>query len=348
MDTKLKSNNIIIKIISRVILTVTIILLPLIISKTLDSYSPNKSIYESESVKHYLASFDNDVAFFTERYSDLDGTSRPKILEETIDSIKNSQKRSFYSKKEYIENNDVKDIYEDTMKSKEKLIEEARKDIIKSDEEVIEEAFNIIKNSYSYNKELIIDNNTNIEFYCENIEMDIRMSNVKNAKVEDFKNNTDDNFIIMKVGKNVGKNSQGMIDWEESIGLESWATARGFDRYYKMPKELQPGDFLYDIQEEEDSIKAKFNRNLIVIGVLGVVLLISLILTYKARGKYNYKIINKIYDYIPIEIKVISPVLIIINIFVIDWNLLKQPNESSFIFIPAQVILLVIYLLIIL
>ena len=98
---------------------------------------------------------------------------------------------------------------------------------------------------------------------------------------------------------------------------------------------------------EENKIKYNSNRNIFLTIIMGVILLLELIVAYKNRKKGNNLFLDKYYRLVPIEIKLISPILVIANISITKRVINSNEKIYAVIFIVAQVVLLSIsYLLI--
>ncbi|MBU3088371.1 sensor histidine kinase [Clostridium gasigenes] len=331
MGIKLKNSKTF-RIVNIIILITMIIVLPIQVSITISSNKAEDSIYDRPDIIDYLLAFENKISVFGEQYVDLNGTFSEENIKSSIQTIKLEQEDRFNSSKNYIEDKSYSDLDEKASKEKRDiLVEESRKRIIMSDEEIKEVAIKRLKEDLNKSRSNLIDNNVNIEFYYENTAYGSIITNVPGSNLEEFtinKNKNDNDILKIRT-----------VSMGEDAGE--------YTRCYRIPKVLVPGDFLYDVQLEENKIKYNFNRNIILTIAMGVILLLELIVAYKNRKKGNSLFLDKYYRWVPIEIKLISPILVIANISIIKWEISSGENIYTFIFIVAQVVLLSIsYLLI--
>lgn len=345
MGIKLKSNSIF-KTLNAVVLLLIVVLLPIQISKTIDSYSSEKNIYDRVEVRSYLLDFDYRTAF-KNNYISADGTPRAELVENEVLENKLEQESLFNKSKEYIESQTYNSDENINKAETGRLIEESRLRIMISEEEIREKYMRELEKEFKDIKESLFNNNRNIEFYCENPETGFVITNVPGSKVEDFIiNEEDEEYEYLNITKANGGFKSNKVATENLKSIADytygWSSEKGYNRYYKIPKKLLPGDLLYDVQEEQENIIAKYNRNLILSVVMGVVFLLLLIVAYRSRGKDGNKLLDKYYKVVPIEVKIISPLIAIANIFIINWDMVIYARRLLYIRIPFQIILLII------
>ncbi|MEG2458045.1 MAG: histidine kinase dimerization/phospho-acceptor domain-containing protein [Bacilli bacterium] len=341
MDIKLKNNNIL-RILNIILLLVMVIVLPIQLSKDTRYNSGEKNIYKIDRVRNYLINFDRQTSF-KNKYVSEDGTPRPELVESRVVEIKSEQEPLFNASKEYIESQRYNADENINKAETERLIEESRVRIMVSEEKIREQVMMEFEREFNEIKKALVKDNRNIGFYCENPESGFVITNVPGAKAEDFivdVNNEEYEYINKVNGVDIGS-----TDELESIAGGMYGGGENnkeYNRYYRIPKNLAPGDLLYDIQEEQYLIIAEYDKNLAITAIMNVIFLVSLVLAFIGRKKVNSKFLDKCYDFLPIEIKVITPLIVVYNAFIIDYNMVRYMSWLLWTWVPFQIIALII------
>ena len=87
-------------------------------------------------------------------------------------------------------------------------------------------------------------------------------------------------------------------------------------RFYRIPKELQQGDLLYDAFKERKEASSILNRKIAITAILGVFILVFAFIIYKRRKNNYTNYIEDLLIKIPIDIRAI--------IFLYSLNILNS------------------------
>ncbi|SDP55189.1 sensor histidine kinase [Clostridium gasigenes] len=317
MGIKLKNSKVF-RIVNIIILITMIIILPIKVANIIKYKDYSKNIYNLKLISDYILDFDSQACNMLERYTDLQGNPTEEYLQRDISMMKSDDESAFKYRKDHIESEQDGGAEKASKEKIDMLLEEVKKEIIRSDEKLRADAISSIKNSFKDFKKDLIINNVNIEFYFENNENGNVITNVPGVTADDFDIDNNNDYEILELSNNNNKNINDNKNTENLYNIrldisKNTQDDSGYNRYYRIPKKLLPGDWIYDIQAREDKSKEDFNRNRIMSVGIGVVLLLSLILALKNKRKANNGFFYMFQKIIPIEIKIISPILAIVN-----------------------------------
>ena len=345
MGIKLKNNKVF-RIINIIILITMVIILPIKAANIIKYNDYSKNIYNLKLISDYISDFDSQACNMLERYTDLQGNPTEEYLQRDISMMKSDDESGFKYRKDHIESEQDGGAEKASKEKIDMLLEEVKKEIIRSDEKLRADAISSSKNSFKDFKKNLIINNVNIEFYFENNKNGNVITNVPGVTADDFDIDNNNDYEILELSNNNNKNINDNKNTENLYNIRLDISKKtqddsGYNRYYRIPKKLLPGDWIYDIQVREDKSKGDFNRNRIISVGIGVVLLLSLILALKNKRKANNGFFYRCQKIIPIEIKIISPILAIVNGYIMTIYVLfgRKIDIAS---LMVQAILLII------
>ncbi len=358
MATKLKSSKIL-RFISVVALTVSLILLAFMCIYILKNYDDVKSenFYETTKFKNSL----NDLNYavidsFTiykneeevrnpinlqEKYVDINLKKNLQEYENAIRRIESSYEYKINSAKVY----ESKDELQAILSNKEKDIEKAKKDILKTEEEIRKDMLDVRIEEYN-NKLNVINRFPNIKYIIEdnsgdrlntNIEDDLNEETISNLK------NDSDFYLILNIEnkKNVFESADSNFTKEQ---LKSIINNDSFNYRNTENKNLKisyfvPRDFIYEdeirfAKEGYNNLKSKalVEKAILLSGVLIILSILALIYLNMHRKNRNKdkSILERIYSKIYIEFQFIMLCIGLISIISMAYESLRQPEYTVF------------------
>lgn len=358
MATKLKSSKVL-RFISVVILTVSLILLAFMCIYILKNYDNAKSenFYETTKFKNSL----NDLNYavidsFTiykseeevsnpinlqEKYVDINLKKNLQEYENAIERIESSYEYKINGAKVH----ESKDELQFILSNKEKDIEKAKKDILKTEEEIRKDMLDVRREEYN-NKLNVINRFPNIKYIIEDSSGDRLNTNIEDDLNEETISNLKDDsdfYLILNIEnkKNVFESADSNFTKEQ---LKSIINNDSFNYRNTENKNLKisyfvPRDFIYEdeirfAKEGYNNLKSKalVEKAIVLSGVLitlSILALIYLNIHRKNRNK-DKSILERIYSKIHIEFQFIILCIGLISIIGIAYQSLRQPEYTVF------------------
>ncbi len=353
MATKLKSSKIL-RFISVVILTVSLILLAFMGIYILKNYDSVKSqnFYETNKFKNPF----NDLNYavvdsfevykseeevrnpinLQEKYVDINLKKNLQEYENAIERIESSYEYKINSAKVH----ESKDELQFILSNKEKDIEKAKKDILKTEEEIRKDMLDVRIEEYN-NKLNIINRFPNIKYIIEdnsgdrlntNIEDDLNEETISNLK------NDSDFYLILNIEnkKNVLESADSNFTKEQ---LKNIINNDSFNYRNTENKNLKisyfvPKSFIYEDEislgkENYNKLKSKalVEKAILLSAVLVTLTILALIyLNIQRKDKNKDKgILERLYNKIYIEFQTVILCIALILIISIAYESLKEP-----------------------
>lgn len=353
MATKLKSSKIL-RFISVVILTVSLILLAFMGIYILKNYDSVKSqnFYETNKFKNPF----NDLNYavvdsfevykseeevrnpinLQEKYVDINLKKNLQEYENAIERIESSYEYKINSAKVH----ESKDELQFILSNKEKDIEKAKKDILKTEEEIRKDMLDVRIEEYN-NKLNIINRFSNIKYIIEdnsgdrlntNIEDDLNEETISNLK------NDSDFYLILNIEnkKNVLESADSNFTKEQ---LKNIINNDSFNYRNTENKNLKisyfvPKSFIYEDEislgkENYNKLKSKalVEKAILLSAVLVTLTILALIyLNIQRKDKNKDKgILERLYNKIYIEFQTVILCIALILIISIAYESLKEP-----------------------
>ncbi|WP_029453530.1 HAMP domain-containing sensor histidine kinase [Clostridium algidicarnis] len=353
MATKLKSSKIL-RFISVVILTVSLILLAFMGIYILKNYDSVKSqnFYETNKFKNPF----NDLNYavvdsfevykseeevrnpinLQEKYVDINLKKNLQEYENAIERIESSYEYKINSAKVH----ESKDELQFILSNKEKDIEKAKKDILKTEEEIRKDMLDVRIEEYN-NKLNIINRFPNIKYIIEdnsgdrlntNIEDDLNEETISNLK------NDSDFYLILNIEnkKNVLESADSNFTKEQ---LKNIINNDSFNYRNTENKNLKisyfvPKSFIYEDEislgkENYNKLKSKalVEKAILLSAVLVTLSILALIyLNIQRKDKNKDKsILERIYSRIYIEFQLVILCIGLVSIIITAYESLKEP-----------------------
>ena len=323
MDTKSTKNKII-KDLGIIALVTLVICFAISLKKTITDFesiqrSLGKTYLENDSVISNIQYSDSTFIEYIIYYKDMDGNKKEDVYKNQVEEYKRRQEEQVkLSEKSIREDGKVNNLSEDEIN---KLIEEAKK-IILSDESYVDEVFYSVKNNFQYS----LSNNVNLEFFFKDRNGDI-ITNINDNNFEDKINNgnfIDDKsyYYLYYTSSNFGQNKNYYSDEVESLYNALNGSNTDILRFYRIPKEPQRGDFLYDSWSYREMNIKSIYKNIAKSSVYGILILAIVFILYKKRKDNEMTIIEKLYIKVPIDIRAIIFIYSISHIKKLIFNII--------------------------
>lgn len=196
-----------------------------------------------------------------------------------------------------------------------KQIEEAKKIIMEED--------NSVDDYFKYVREFtnnILYDNENIQFFFKD-SSGAKITNIEDSNIEkqieekEFANNEQYYYMYFANSK-VNEDGKNYSEELSSIYDLLKYSSEDLIRFYRIPKELQQGDLLYDAFKERKEASSILNRKIAITAILGVFILVFAFIIYKRRKNNYTNYIEDLLIKIPIDIRAI--------IFLYSLNILNS------------------------
>ena len=306
MDTKSTKNKII-KDFGIIALVTLVICFAISLKKTItDAESIQRNLgrtyLEDDSVISNIQYSDSTFIEYIINYKDMAGNKKEDVYKKQVEEYKRMQEEQIkLSEKSIRENGEVNNLSEEEIN---KLIEESKK-IILSDESYVDELFYRVRNDFQYS----LSNNVNLEFFFKDINGHI-ITNINDNNFEDKINNgnfIDDKsyYYLYYTSSNFGQNQNYYSDGVERLYNALNGSNTDILRFYRIPKEPQKGDFLYDSWSNREEVVKSIYKSIVQSSIYVILILAIVFILYKKRKDSELTIIEKLYFKVPIDIRAI-------------------------------------------
>ena len=317
MDTKLAKNKIL-KDLEKYIIFILVIFFAISLIGTLREYKNfnlyfGDSIYNNSLVKNKIVVLDSNLNDYTKLFLDLDGKKKEDIYNKKVEEFKLEKENRLKEAEENIREK-AKDMNVAEAEIK-KQIEEAKKIIMEED--------NSVDDYFKYVREFtnnILYDNENIQFFFKD-SSGAKITNIEDSNIEkqieekEFANNEQYYYMYFANSK-VNEDGKNYSEELSSIYDLLKYSSEDLIRFYRIPKELQQGDLLYDAFKERKEASSILNRKIAITAILGVFILVFAFIIYKRRKNNYTNYIEDLLIKIPIDIRAI--------IFLYSLNILNS------------------------
>ncbi|MDU6364477.1 MAG: histidine kinase dimerization/phospho-acceptor domain-containing protein [Clostridium sp.] len=317
MDTKLTKNKIL-KDLEKYIIFILVIFFAISLIGTLREYKNfnlyfGDSIYNNSLVKNKIVVLDSNLNDYTKLFLDLDGKKKEDIYNKKVEEFKLEKENRLKEAEENIREK-AKDMNVAEAEIK-KQIEEAKKIIMEED--------NSVDDYFKYVREFtnnILYDNENIQFFFKD-SSGAKITNIEDSNIEkqieekEFANNEQYYYMYFANSK-VNEDGKNYSEELSSIYDLLKYSSEDLIRFYRIPKELQQGDLLYDAFKERKEASSILNRKIAITAILGVFILVFAFIIYKRRKNNYTNYIEDLLIKIPIDIRAI--------IFLYSLNILNS------------------------
>lgn len=317
MDTKLTKNKIL-KDLEKYIIFILVIFFAISLIGTLREYKNfnlyfGDSIYNNSLVKNKIVVLDSNLNDYTKLFLDLDGKKKEDIYNKKVEEFKLEKENRLKEAEENIREK-AKDMNVAEAEIK-KQIEEAKKIIMEED--------NSVDDYFKYVREFtnnILYDNENIQFFFKD-SSGAKITNIEDSNIEkqieekEFANNEQYYYMYFANSK-VNEDGKNYSEELSSIYDLLKYSSEDLIRFYRIPKELQQGDLLYDAFKERKEASSILNRKIAISAILGVFILVFAFIIYKRRKNNYTNYIEDLLIKIPIDIRAI--------IFLYSLNILNS------------------------
>lgn len=317
MDTKLTKNKIL-KDLEKYIIFILVIFFAISLIGTLREYKNfnlyfGDSIYNNSLVKNKIVVLDSNLNDYTKLFLDLDGKKKEDIYNKKVEEFKLEKENRLKEAEENIREK-AKDMNVAEAEIK-KQIEEAKKIIMEED--------NSVDDYFKYVREFtnnILYDNENIQFFFKD-SSGAKITNIEDSNIEkqieekEFANNEQYYYMYFANSK-VNEDGKNYSEELSSIYDLLKYSSEDLIRFYRIPKELQQGDLLYDAFKERKEASSILNRKIAISSIVGVFILVFAFIIYKRRKNNYTNYIEDLLIKIPIDIRAI--------IFLYSLNILNS------------------------
>ncbi|MEO2580068.1 histidine kinase dimerization/phospho-acceptor domain-containing protein [Clostridium tertium] len=271
------------------------------------------SIYNNSLVKNKIVVLDSNLNDYTKLFLDLDGKKKEDIYNKKVEEFKLEKENRLKEAEENIREK-AKDMNVAEAEIK-KQIEEAKKIIMEED--------NSVDDYFKYVREFtnnILYDNENIQFFFKD-SSGAKITNIEDSNIEkqieekEFANNEQYYYMYFANSK-VNEDGKNYSEELSSIYDLLKYSSEDLIRFYRIPKELQQGDLLYDAFKERKEASSILNRKIAITAILGVFILVFAFIIYKRRKNNYTNYIEDLLIKIPIDIRAI--------IFLYSLNILNS------------------------
>ncbi|WP_394883796.1 hypothetical protein [Clostridium tertium] len=281
MDTKLTKNKIL-KDLEKYIIFILVIFFAISLIGTLREYKNfnlyfGDSIYNNSLVKNKIVVLDSNLNDYTKLFLDLDGKKKEDIYNKKVEEFKLEKENRLKEAEENIREK-AKDMNVAEAEIK-KQIEEAKKIIMEED--------NSVDDYFKYVREFtnnILYDNENIQFFFKD-SSGAKITNIEDSNIEkqieekEFANNEQYYYMYFANSK-VNEDGKNYSEELSSIYDLLKYSSEDLIRFYRIPKELQQGDLLYDAFKERKEASSILNRKIAITAILGVFILVFAFIIY--------------------------------------------------------------------